>query len=75
MKPISIGRWDIDVFQRALHLTREPKPDCPDCASSGGGWMPHHLGAGWEDCHCVDQIRVWRLPLWFRRTTTEEYPF
>jgi hypothetical protein len=74
--PIHFGRWTLDVFQRALHITREPHPDCPDCTGTGGGWMPHHLDNGWDECQCLDQLRTWRLPLAPRRRATYiEEPF
>lgn len=68
--PISIGRWTVDIFQRALHLTREPDPNCPDCVGSRGGFAPLGRDADWIECRCLDQLRTWRMPLWPRRTTT-----
>ncbi|QIP87590.1 hypothetical protein GLX30_30205 [Streptomyces sp. Tu 2975] len=67
---IRLGRWTFDVFQRALHITREPDPNCADCNGSGGGWMPITLGADWDECGCLDQLRTWRLPLAPRRRAT-----
>lgn len=81
MKPIRIGRWWIEYHRRAIHITREPKqdpkpdPNCLDCGGRGGhGWVDHNDNADWEDCHCVDQIRGWRLPLW-RKAEPEAWPF
>jgi hypothetical protein len=72
----TFGRWQFELHQRAIHLTRQPNPRCPDCRGSQGGWMPHRLGADWDECACLDQLRTWRLPLWPGRATTgQEYPF
>jgi len=68
--PIRIGRWTLDIFQRAIHLTREPALNCPKCAGTRGGWMPHHLDADWIECRCLDQLRTWRMPLWSRPAST-----
>ncbi|MFJ2110544.1 hypothetical protein ACIOEX_01225 [Streptomyces sp. NPDC087850] len=62
--PLRIGRWQAELHQRAIHITREPDPHCPNCAGSRGSWMPHHLGADWDECACLDQLRTWRIPLW-----------
>jgi hypothetical protein len=75
----TIGRWQIELHQRALYLTRQPKadPNCGACSGRGGhGWITADGGGDWEDCHCLSWLRTWRLPLWPRRNTrTEEYPF
>ncbi|GFH34343.1 hypothetical protein [Streptomyces pacificus] len=70
---IRFRRWTLEVYRRALHITRGPHPDCPTCAGHGGievhanGWPEHDL------CHCWDPAPVVRIPLWFRRT--EGVPF
>ncbi|MFE3326834.1 hypothetical protein [Streptomyces sp. NPDC059176] len=73
---IRIRRWWIEIYRRALHITRDPKPD-PTCAACRGTGRYEFLTPGgdgdWEDCNCVDQLRAWRLPFGPRRT--EEYPF
>jgi hypothetical protein len=75
----TFGRWQIELHQRAIHLTRTPKPDptCGACYGRGGhGWLTYSGDPDWEDCHCMKQIRTWRLPLWPRRANTaERYPF
>jgi hypothetical protein len=71
----TFGRWQIELYQRAIHLTRQPKPRCPACRGDLGGW-PLGDPNGWPDCNCVDQLRTWRLPLWPRRVDTrEDVPF
>ena len=77
-RSITIGRWTADLHQRAIHITREPKAksNCGSCAGQGGhGWITPGGDADWEDCHCVSQLRTWRLPLLTRSTATEEHPF
>jgi hypothetical protein len=74
----TFGRWQLELYQRAIHLTRQPKsdPDCSSCKGTGGhGYITDGDCGDWEDCHCLNQLRTWRLPLWPGRTTTEEYPF
>ncbi|MER5461615.1 hypothetical protein ABT010_13195 [Streptomyces sp. NPDC002668] len=75
----NIGRWQVELHQRAIHLTRQPKadPNCNACSGRGGHGLTTEDGLGdWEDCHCLSWLRTWRLPLWPRRTNTrEEYPF
>ncbi|MFJ1696230.1 hypothetical protein ACIOHC_13925 [Streptomyces sp. NPDC088252] len=77
MSPIRIGRWTAELHQRAIHITREPDPNCPDCSGGGGGWMPNGFGADWDECLCLDQLRTWSVPLWFRtrRQCPEGAPF
>ncbi|MGW2048645.1 hypothetical protein ACWCPF_26190 [Streptomyces sp. NPDC001858] len=74
----NVGRWQIELHQRAVHLTRQPKADpaCGACYGRGGhGWFTASGNADWEDCHCVNQLRTWSLRLWPRRDTAKEYPF
>lgn len=71
---IRIGRWWLELYQRAIHITRLPDPKCSDCGGTGGGWMPTGFGADWDECACLDQIHTWRLPLW-RRAELETRPF
>lgn len=75
----TVGRWQIELHQRALYLTRQPKadPNCTACSGHGGHGITTEDGSGdWEDCHCLSWLRTWRLPLAPRRgTRTEEYPF
>ncbi|MGK3107913.1 MULTISPECIES: hypothetical protein [Streptomyces] len=71
-----IGRWEIELHQRAIYITREPDPDCTNCTGSRGGWQPQSTGADWGECHCLDQLRTWRLPLWRRNPSYyPEAPF
>ncbi|WP_458089340.1 hypothetical protein [Streptomyces malaysiensis] len=74
--PIRIGRWQIELHQRAIYITREPDPNCPDCRGSQGAWQAHDCGGDWDECPCLDQLRTWRLPLWRRRPSYySEAPF
>ncbi|WP_445520517.1 hypothetical protein [Streptomyces sp. NEAU-174] len=71
--PIRIGRWQAELHQRAIYITREPNPNCPDCSGERRAWWvdsPYD-----EPCHCLDQLRTWRLPLWRRRPYPVEEPF
>jgi hypothetical protein len=70
--PIRFGRWTAELHQRAVHVTREPDPNC---SGSGGGWISHRMGADWDECACLDQLRTWRLPVWPRSQRTETEPF
>lgn len=62
---IRIGRWHLEWHQRAIHITRLPDPDCPDCGGTGGGWAAAagRFTTDWDECHCLDQLHTWRLPL------------
>lgn len=73
--PIRLGRWEIDIYQRAIHITREPNPHCPDCAGEKGGWITYSVGADWDECRCLDQLHTWRLPIWTRRPYAMQEPF
>lgn len=66
MTPMRIGRWHIEWHQRAIHITREPDPNCPNCNGSRGGWIGTNTHADWDECQCLDQLRTWRIPLWRR---------
>lgn len=72
---VRFGRWTAELHQRAVHLTREPDPNCPNCSGSGGGWTAHRSGVDWDEGACLDQLRTWRLPLWPGRQRTETEPF
>jgi hypothetical protein len=59
----TFGRWQLELHQRAIHLTRQPKPDpnCTSCKGAGGhGYVTDGVG-DWED--------------WPRRNPAKEYPF
>ena len=79
MKPIRIGRWHIELYQRAIHVQQIPDPECPACDGEGGWWDG---GYGCESpepvtCSCTERLRHLRIPLW-RRTQadyTAEAPF
>lgn len=75
MRLITIGRWTAELHRRAFYITRQPDRNCPECGGTGGGWVPHGLGADWNECPCLDQIRTWRIPLAPRRRYPEEEPF
>lgn len=79
MKPIRLGRWQIELHQRAIHITREPRPNpkCAYCHGTGGhGFLTESGDGDWEYCHCFDFL-AWRLPLWRRnaRQLAERTPF
>jgi len=67
---VRIGRLQLELHQRAIHLTREPDPNCSNCAGSRGGFTPLGLDADWIECRCLDQLRTWRMPLWSRPAST-----
>lgn len=73
--PIRLGRWEIDIYQRAIHITRGPEPYCPTCAGQGGieVYQHHYEEPDTVLCDCWDPTPVVRLPLWFRRA--QRYPF
>lgn len=63
----TIGPIQVEYEQRAIHITRQPRPNpnCLSCHGNGGhGWVVEGGYADWEDCHCVPFLRTWRLPLW-----------
>lgn len=73
---LRFGRWEVELYQRAVHVHRKPDPNCRDCGGEGGhGVIDIEYGPDWDDCHCLNQLRTWRLPYWPRRTKTQEYPF
>jgi hypothetical protein len=74
----TFGRWQLELYQRAIHLTRTPKPDpnCRSCKGAGGhGYVTEDDSADWEDCHCIDQLRTWTVRFWPRRNPEKEFPF
>ncbi len=47
------GRWQLELHQRAVRLTRTPKPNpaCGACYGRGGhGWLTYSGDPDWEDC-------------------------
>jgi len=78
--PLTIGRWRIDRYERALYIQKQPDPKCPDCRGSGSHYGEHasHPGAEEPDivpCRCWDPFRSLRIPLARRTVITERYPF
>lgn len=79
MKPIRIGRWTFEVYQRAIHVTRGPDLQCPDCSGHGGietggqYVLDYHWSPEFDLCGCWDPAPLVRLQLWPRRT--ERVPF
>jgi hypothetical protein len=73
--PIRLGRWHAEIHRRGLWITREPDPNCAHCSGRGGHWRLVGTGAELDECHCLDQLRTWRLPLWPRRPEPIERPF
>lgn len=71
----TFGRWTVELYRRAIHLTRHPDPNCPDCNGTLGGWAQHGDIHDWDTCACLNQLRFWRLPLWPRPAHAERYPF
>lgn len=74
---LTIGLWQIEIYHRAIHATRQPDPKCRLCDGTGGGWEPTHFGPDWDPCRCIDAIRHHRIPLWprSRRQYLESEPF
>lgn len=72
---IRLGRWEMDIYQRAIHITREPDPHCLECSGEKGGWIAYGGDVDWDECACLDQLRTWRLPLWARRPYPMQEPF
>ncbi|MEU7032678.1 hypothetical protein ABZ958_03205 [Streptomyces sp. NPDC046237] len=73
--PVRLGRLQLELHRRAIHITREPNPHCPDCSGSRGGWIPIGGDVDWDECQCLDQLRTWRLPIWPPARHTSEEPF
>lgn len=75
MKPIRIGRWQAELHQRAIHITREPDPNCATCAGHGGieVYTLNLDSPETELCDCWDPAPIIRVPLWIRHT--ERAPF
>lgn len=74
----TFGRWQLELHQRALHLTRHPKadPNCAACKGAGGhGYVTPSGDGDWEDCHCLSWLRTWTLRLWPHHNPAKEYPF
>ncbi|MFE9337712.1 hypothetical protein [Streptomyces sp. NPDC007063] len=73
-RTLTLGRWVIEWHQRALYITRQPDPNCTKCGGDQANWW--FDGPDWEPCTCIDQLRVWRIPLTpWRHRETEEVPF
>lgn len=77
MRPITIGRWRIELYRRAIFIVRGPKPNCPTCDGTGGYEVPtaNHATHGPEIdlCHCWNPGTGIRIPLLPRRTITEPF--
>ncbi|MFF5445427.1 hypothetical protein [Streptomyces sp. NPDC012888] len=75
---ITIRRWRIDLYERALYLQKQPNPRCADC----GGKGHVEYGPGYHDgeepyfapCDCWDPFHNIRIPVG-RTVITERYPF
>lgn len=75
--PIRTGRWEIDWHQRAIHIQEIPDPNCDSCHGDGG-WWDTTVSRIYPDpvtCHCTDNLRHIRIPLWRRRPYPAEEPF
>lgn len=83
MNTITIGRWQIELHQRAIHIQKLADPKCSRCEGSGaietgsGEYLlDHHWAPDIEPCHCWDPGAGTRIPLWPRRAAhAERYPF
>jgi len=67
---ITIRRWRLELSQRAIHLVRQPDPNCPDCAGDGGYQVSEHGIADYDLCHCWSP-NGYRIPLAPRRRNTD----
>ncbi|WP_392750626.1 hypothetical protein [Streptomyces sp. LN590] len=72
MKPIRIGRWQIELYQRAIYIQRQPDLKCLKCKGegaieTGGGYvLDHTWEADVEPCTCWDPFRSLRIPVSLR---------
>lgn len=70
---LTIRRWRIDLYGRALYVQRMPDPNCGDCRGAG------HVGDDDPDpdyaaCRCWNADGGIRIPL-ARRAVAERFPF
>ncbi|GAA1065282.1 hypothetical protein [Streptomyces asiaticus] len=73
-----IGRWQIELHQRAIYIQRQPKPNCTHCKGTGELQYGPGIGPDGEDpdiapCRCWNPYRSLRIPLGPR--PVERYPF
>ncbi|OLZ72527.1 hypothetical protein AVW11_03805 [Streptomyces amritsarensis] len=75
---LTLGRWRIDLYERALYLQRQPDPKCAECHGEGTVETPaeHALlpDAQVEPCACWDPFKNIRIPLGRRLVITERWP-
>ncbi|MFD6113653.1 hypothetical protein ACFWG0_26570 [Streptomyces yangpuensis] len=77
--PLTVGRWRIDRYEKAIYLQKQPNPKCGDCRGHGSieTTPANHdrlIEAVLEPCGCWDPFRSIRIPLG-RTVITERYPF
>jgi hypothetical protein len=79
--PITIGRWRIELYQRAIYIQQQANPRCAACEGSGaietgsGEYLlDHHWAPETEPCDCWDPYSSLRIPLW-RKPAQEAWPF
>ncbi|MFJ3839415.1 hypothetical protein ACIPY6_28465 [Streptomyces sp. NPDC090054] len=76
---LTIGRWRIDRYERALYVQRQPNPRCLECMGTGSYYVayagdPQADEAVIEPCGCWDPFSSIRIPIG-RTVITERYPF
>ncbi|MEU2603217.1 hypothetical protein [Streptomyces albus] len=79
MRPITLGRWTVDLYARTIRIHRGPNPNCRQCSGEGGyetltvGPAPEPT---YELCGCWNPDHGLRIPLVARkRRETLEVPF
>lgn len=76
--PIRIGRWQLELHQRAIYIQKQADPNCLDCKGTGELQFGPGIGPDGEEpdvepCHCWDPFHSTRIPLGPR--PVERYPF
>ncbi len=83
-RKLAIGRWTVELYQRAIYAHRGPNPECLTCFGLGGIEVGGTVGEDGEVtidpetelCPCWNPDG-YRIPLWRRRPVdyATEAPF